>query len=107
MLNSIRYYWAAFTDSEIFSWIVIILAIAVYCNLGWALGYIWYHPDSFPYWLAFLANPFHLAVGVEAYGIGSQAILAFTGVILWLIEWFCYLVYLIVFGGIAKLLLLP
>jgi len=106
MLNSIRYYWAVFTDSGVFPWIMIILAVAIYCNLGWALGYIWCHPGSFPYWLEFLANPFHIAMEAEVYDISTQMIYAFTGVIAWLIEWFCYLVYLIAFGGIAKLLLL-
>jgi hypothetical protein len=105
MLDNIRYFWYAFTESKVFPWIVVILGVAVYCNLGWALGYITYHPESFPPWLYFLADPF-ISVAIGTYTLGMQTVFIFFGVPVFLAQWFFYLIYLIVFGGIAKLLIL-
>jgi hypothetical protein len=107
MLDGIRYYWSAFVNSEVFPWIVVVLAVAVYCNLGWALGYVLSNPESVPHWLRFLAEPFRMVTDANVgYSTTEQFLCVIFGPIAWFFEWIAYVVALC-FGGIAKLLIMP
>jgi hypothetical protein len=106
MLDTICDFWNEVKDKDWFGWLVIILAVVLYCNLGWALGYALCNPGDVPSWLLFLLDPLGLFETPSVYDFESQGIAVFLCPILWITEWVCYLVTLC-FGGIAKLLIIP
>ena len=106
MLNTVRKNWNDAKERKIFWWFAVILVVALYCNLGWALGYAVYHPESIPHWLHFLADPL-LTDGIAGdYDRGHQIFCSILGPIYWFGDWLVYLLSLCV-GGIAKLLIMP
>jgi hypothetical protein len=93
-------------ESEIFVWFVIVLAIALYCNLGWAYGYVLSNPENVPHWLSFLADPFLITTDAKiVYVFGMQVLFVICGPIFWAMEWIIYVTVLCL-GGIAKLLIM-
>ncbi|MCX6736348.1 MAG: hypothetical protein NTZ13_04660 [Candidatus Parcubacteria bacterium] len=107
MLEGIRNCWKTFVESKVFPLVVFIIAVAVYCNFGWALGYVLSSPESVPHWLRFLADPFLLATDVNvAYISSAQTFFVVIGPLLWVAVWMVY-VFALCFGGIATLLIMP
>lgn len=106
MLNTIREYWKAVKESNVFVWLVIIFLVALYCNFGWAWGYVMSNPENVPHWIRFLMDPFLVTSVNVVYGFGAQLFFATVGPIFWVVDWILYGLFLC-FGGIAKLLILP
>jgi hypothetical protein len=104
MLNTIREYWNAVIKSCWFLWFVVIFVVTLYCNLGWAWGYVICNIESVPSWIHFLADPYSFATKSTVYDLGSQTIGVILGPIFWIVEWIVYL-FSLVLGGIAKILI--
>lgn len=88
--------------------ILIFVGVVAYLNAGWAYGYYATHPELVTSDFVRVAlSPFGgMIKSPHSYNGYDQCLFLLLGPIVWILKWVCFVIWLCVLGGIARLLIL-